>query len=222
MIQVLIADDHALIRQGLKQIVSDQPDLRICGEAGSVPELMQKLKTALPNVVVLDISLPGESGLEGLKQIKGLYPQLPVLILSIHPSDQYAIRAIKAGASGYLNKECAPEQLVNAVHKVAAGERYITPEVGDLLASRLERNDERPPHQDLSDREFQVMLMIGSGVSLTEIARKFSLSIKTISTYRNRILKKLGIKSNAEIVKYVISARLGSPLPEVLGASERQ
>lgn len=208
MIKVMIADDHPLIRHGLKRILSEGDEINVLDEAGSVMELRRKLRDAKLDALILDISMPGVSGLEGLKEIKQDYPGLPVLILSIHPEDQYAIRALKAGAAGYLNKECAPEQLVNAVKKIADGERYVTAKVGDLLASQLHENTDRPLHEQLSDRELQVLLLIASGRTLTEIGKSFNLSVKTVSTYRNRILKKMNMKSNAEMVKYVIAAGL--------------
>lgn len=205
---MLIADDHAVVRQGLKQILSEQPDMQVLGEAGSIPELLDHIRKQRWDIVVLDISMPGRGGLDGLKELKQEQPKLPVLILSIHPEDQFAVRALKAGASGYLTKDSAPEELVQAIRKVLTGRKYISPELAEKLATDLEKDTGRPLHETLSDREFQILRLIASGKSATEIAQKLSLSVKTVSTYRARILEKMNMKTNAELMHYAIKYQL--------------
>jgi DNA-binding NarL/FixJ family response regulator len=209
LIKVLIADDHAIVRKGLKQILADTTDTVAVGEATTEQELFDMVRSIEDlNVVVLDLSMPGRGGLETLKQLKLEYPKLPVLILTIYPEDQYAIRVLKAGASGYLTKESAPDQLVTAIRKVARGEKYIGPRLAERLAADLGRDFDRPLHEALSDREFQVMRMIAKGKTITEIADELSLSVKTISTYRARVLEKMKIKNNAEMTHYAIEQHL--------------
>ena len=208
MIKVLIADDHAVVRQGLKQILSEQPDMKVLGEAGSVPELLDHIRKQQWDIVVLDISMPGRGGLEGLKELKQEQPKLPVLILSIHPEDQFAVRALKTGASGYLTKDSAPEELVQAIRKVLTGRKYISPGLAEKLATDLQTDTARPLHEALSDREFQILRLIASGISVTEIANKLSLSVKTVSTYRTRILEKMKMKTSAELMRYAIKHQL--------------
>ncbi|TAK07172.1 response regulator transcription factor [bacterium] len=208
MIKVLIADDHAVVRQGLKQILSEQPDMNVLGEAGSIPELLDHVRKQKWDIVVLDISMPGRGGLDGLKELKQEQPKLPVLILSIHPEDQFAVRALKAGASGYLTKDSAPEELVQAIRKLLAGRKYIGPELAEKLATDLEANSAKARHETLSDREFQILRLIASGKSVTEIAQKLSLSVKTVSTYRARILEKMNMRTNAELMHYAIKHNL--------------
>lgn len=209
MIKVLIADDHAIVRKGLKQILADTSDTVAVGEATSEQELFDAVRLIHDlNVVVLDLSMPGRGGLETLKRLKSEYPKLPVLILTIYPEDQYAIRVLKAGASGYLTKESAPDQLVTAIRKVARGEKYIGASLAEKLAADLGTNLDRPLHEALSDREFQVMRMIAIGKTITEIAEELSLSVKTISTYRTRILEKMKMRSNAELTHYAIQQDL--------------
>lgn len=205
---MLIADDHAVVRQGLKQILSEQPDMQVLGEAGSIPELLDHIRKQRWDIVVLDISMPGRGGLDGLKELKQEQPKLPVLILSIHPEDQFAVRALKAGASGYLTKDSAPEELVQAIRKLLTGRKYISPELAEKLATDLEKDTGRPLHEALSDREFQILCLIASGKSATEIAQKLSLSVKTVSTYRARILEKMNMKTNAELMHYAIKYQL--------------
>lgn len=214
MIRVLIADDHAILRQGLKQILADTDDMTVAGEAASGTEVMQLIRGEQEmdrcqfDVLLLDIAMPGRNGIDVLKQIKDEMPKLPVLVLSMYPEDQYALRLLKAGASGYLTKESAPALLVEAIRKVAAGRKYISPAVADLLADQLGGNG--PQHADLSDREYQIMLQIASGSTVSEIAEKLSLSVKTISTYRARVLEKMHMKTNAEITHYAIRNQLVS------------
>ncbi len=208
MIRVLIADDHAIVRQGLKQIVADYAHIQVAGEASSGQQVLDMVLKDDYDVVVLDITMPGKSGLEVLKELKGLKPKLPVLILSIHPEEQYAVRVLKAGASGYLTKECAPDELIAAIKSISAGHKYVTSFLGEKLASQMELEAAKPPHEALSDREYQVMLMLASGKTVGEIAKEQYLSVKTISTYRHRILGKMRLKSNAELTYYAIQNRL--------------
>lgn len=208
MIRVLIADDHAIVRQGLKQIASDSPDIVVTGEASSGQQVLDMILKNDYDAVVLDITMPGKSGLDVLKELKGLKPKLPVLILSIHPEEQYAVRVLKAGASGYLTKECAPDELIAAIKSISAGHKYITSFLGEKLASQMEPEVAKPPQEALSDREYEVMLMLASGKAVGEIAREQYLSVKTISTYRHRILDKMKLKSNAELTYYAIQNRL--------------
>jgi two-component system invasion response regulator UvrY len=204
MIRVFIADDHSIVREGLKQILTDTFDLRVAGEADSGPEALRKIQKNNFDVVVLDLSLPGLSGLDVLKQLKIDKPDLPVLILSIHPEEQYAVRVLKAGASGYLSKETAPEELVGAIRKISSGGRYVSTSLAEKLAFDLGMNTEKALHESLSDREFQVLCMIASGKRGIDIADELHLSEKTVSTYRTRILEKMNMKSNAELTHYAI------------------
>jgi DNA-binding NarL/FixJ family response regulator len=204
MIRVLIADDHAVVREGLKQIVAEAPDMVVADEAGDGKEALSKALQSDYDVVVLDITMPGINGLDALKQIRSQKPKLPILILSMHPEEQYALRVLRAGASGYLTKESAPEELITALRKVSTGKKYVSPFLAEKLASELEVDYERPLHETLSDREYQVMCMIASGRGATAIAEKLALSVKTISTYRGRILEKMGMNNNAEIIRYAL------------------
>lgn len=208
MINVFIADDHAIVRKGLKQIVSDAANMGVCGEAGNGADALLQLRKSTPDVLVLDIAMPGKNGIEVLKQIKQEIPGLPVLILSMYPEEQYAVRLIKAGAAGYLTKESAPEMLVSAIRSVALGKRFISPSVAELLANELERDSDLPLHRALSDREFQTLRLIASGKSVSEIADALALSVKTVSTYRARLLEKMGLKNNAELMHYAMQNKL--------------
>ncbi len=207
MIKVLIADDHPIIRQGLKQIISDSEDISVAGEAGTAQEaLMATAKTKF-DVVLLDISMPGRSGIEIIKEIREDPSNPAVLILTSFPEEQYAVRALKSGASGYMVKRSAPDELVTAIRKVATGGKYISSELAETLAFNLETGETKP-HEKLSNREYQIMCMIASGKTLTGIADELSLSIKTISTHRSRFLEKMSMKNNAEITHYAIKAGL--------------
>lgn len=208
MIRILIADDHEVVRRGLKQILAETSDMAVTDEASNGEEVLDKVNSKAFDVVLLDISMPGKSGLDVLKQLRSIRPQLPVLVLSIYPEEQYAVRVLKAGASGYLTKESAPEELISAIRKVSSGRKYITPSLAEKLAHQLDFTSERPLHEILSDREYQVMVMIASGKALKEIAESLSLSVKTVSTYRSRILEKMGMKNNAELVRYAIQNNL--------------
>lgn len=204
MIKIIIADDHAVVRTGLRQIIEQDPNLKVTGEASSGFELLEKIREGNYDVVLLDISMPGKDGLATLKDIKRINPKLPVLIFTVYPEDQYAVRLLKAGASGYLNKECEPEELIEAIHRVAMGRKYVSENLAELLATKLEETSAVPLHEQLSDREFQVMCLIASGKTIKEIAKELHLSANTVSTYRIRILEKMGMRSNAEITHYAI------------------
>jgi len=208
MLKILIADDHAIVRQGLKQMVTETQDMVVAGEASNGQELLNKIKEEDYDVVVLDITMPGRNGVDVLRQLRSERPQLPVLMLSIHPEEQYALRALKAGASGYLTKESAPDELVAAIRKVSWGGKYVSSSLAEKLAFELETGHEQAPHEALSDREYQVMCMIASGKTVMEIAQELSLSEKTISTYRSRILEKMKMKNNAELTYYAIKNQL--------------
>lgn len=193
-----------MVRHGLRQLLDREPDIEVVGEASNGNEVFELLRTNSVDVVILDISMPGRNGLETLKELRKYYPQLPVIILSMHPSDQYAVRVLKAGAVAYLTKESAPEELAAAIRKAHSGEKYITEEVGAILADFVGQRNSDEPHKNLSGREFEVFCLIGSGNGLTQIALKMNLSVKTISTYRSRIIEKTGLANNAEITRYVI------------------
>ncbi|MCL5991475.1 MAG: response regulator transcription factor [Bacteroidetes bacterium] len=208
MIRIIIADDHSVVRRGLKQIFDETHDLQVVDEASSGNELLDKVRHNSYDVVILDISMPGKDGLDTLKELKNLKPELPVLVFTVFPEEQYAVRILKAGAAGYLNKESEPEEMLDAIHKVSQGRKYISPGLAEILASNLDASGETPIHDTLSDREFQVMCMIASGRTISDIAKELSLSINTISTYRIRILEKLNLKNNAEITHYALKNRL--------------
>ncbi|MCK4262659.1 MAG: response regulator transcription factor [Dehalococcoidia bacterium] len=208
MIRVLIADDHAVVREGLKQILAGTPDMVVADEARSGQEVLEKVRKSGFDVVVLDISMPGGSGLDVLKGLRGAKPGLSVLVLSVHPEEQYAVRVMRAGASGYVTKDSAPDELIAAIRKVSQGRKYVSPSLAERLASDLAVDAEKPPHERLSDREYEVMCLIASGKSVTEIARQLTLSVKTISTYRSRVLKKTNMRSSAELTHYAIKQGL--------------
>lgn len=208
MIKILIADDHAIVREGLKQIIRETSDIVVADEASNGQEVLEKVWKNDYDVVLLDISMPGRSGLDILKQLKSQKPELPVLILTVHPEEQYAVRVLRAGASGYLTKESAPDELIKAIRKVSMGRKYVSSTLAEKLATEVDIISEKPLHQALSDREYEVMCMIASGKTVKEIAEELCLSIKTISTYRSRILEKMKMKSNAELIHYAIQNRL--------------
>jgi two-component system, NarL family, invasion response regulator UvrY len=207
-IKILIADDHAIVREGLKQIVAEEKDILVAGEAENANRLMELLQKEKWNLVILDINMPGKSGLEALKDIKLLYPNLPVLILSMFSEDQYGIRAIKAGASGYLKKVSAPKELVVAIRKIVSGGKYINPSLAEKLAEKFGDIDKALLHEKLSDREYQIMCNIALGKTAEEIAQELAISINTVYTYRNRILEKMSLKSNVELTQYVLQNKL--------------
>ncbi len=206
-IKVLLADDHTVFRQGLKLILSETPDIIAHGEAENGHEVLEKIRNSSFDVVVLDVAMPGISGLETLKQIKIEQPKLPVLILTMYPEERIAARFLKAGASGFLNKSIASDQLVKAIKMVCRGEKFITPQLAQKLALDFLGSD-KPLHELLSDREFQVMSMIGSGKTISEIAAELQLSIKTVSTHRTHILEKLKLENNAQMIRYSIENNL--------------
>lgn len=208
MIRVLITDDHAVVREGLKNIVAQTTDIVVSGEATSASEVMERLRELPVDILLLDISMPGRSGLDALLEVKQVYPHLPVLVLSLHAEDQYALRTLKAGASGYLTKESAPEELISAIRKVAAGGRYMSTHLAEKIAFSLVHDSGISKHELLSNREFQVFRMLAAGKTVKEIADELSLSVKTISTNRTRILEKMNMKNNAEITQYAIQHNL--------------
>jgi two-component system, NarL family, invasion response regulator UvrY len=209
-IRILLADDHTMFREGVKQVLSNTPDILVVAEASDAAQVLEKAHGGQYDVVILDIAMPGRDGIEVLKQLKQLHPHRQVLILSMFPEDQYAFRAIKAGASGYLTKNKASVELIEAVRRVASGRKYISAEVAEQLAFDLERDTDKPLHQKLSDREYQVMCMIASGKAVKEIAVELALSVSSVSTMRTRILRKFRMKTNAEITRYAIKHDLVS------------
>ena len=208
MLKVLVVDDFPLFRRGVRDLLDEGfKDAKI-GEARDAYEMLKLLRLKPWDVAILDISMPGMNGLDALKQVKQEFPDLPVLILSMYPEEQYAIRTIKAGADGYLTKSSAPEELVNAIKKVHGGGKYVSPSLGEALALTVKPGVEKDPHELLSDREYQVLCLIGSGKTVSEIADKTNLSVTTISTYRARILEKMRMKTNAELARYAIQQGL--------------
>jgi two-component system, NarL family, invasion response regulator UvrY len=207
-LRILIVDDHPIVRQGLRQTLSDAADVGELGEVATGQQALDLVRQQDWDAVVLDIGLPGRGGLEVLKDIKRERPRLPVLILSMHAEDQYAVRALRAGAGGYLTKEAAPEKLVEAIRKITTGGRFISPDLADLLATELTGGADLPAHASLSDREFEVLRLIASGLTVGDIADRLALSVKTVSTYRTRILEKMRMKNNAELMHYVLTNRL--------------
>jgi len=208
MIQIIIVDDHAILRRGLIQIISESGDMKVVGEAETSAQALRLVRETPCDVMVLDITLPDRNGIETLKLVRKEHPKLQVLMLSMHPENQYALRALKAGAAGYLTKQSAASQLVSAIRQVNSGRKYVTPAVAEELANSIDRDSERPLHELLSMREYQTMCMIASGKSLTEMAAQMSLSVKTVSVYRARILEKMRLKNNAEITHYAIKNEL--------------
>ena len=208
MIRVLITDDHALIRRGLRQVLLEGLDAVTVGEAQNASEALDQVQKKAWDVVVMDITMPGRSGLDILRDIKLARPNLPVLILSMHPEDQFAVRALKSGAAGFIPKESAPEELIKAIRKVLAGGRYVTAALAEKMAFDLSTHSDKLAHETLSDREFQVLRMIASGKTVGQIAEDVSLSVKTVSTYRARILEKMRLQNNAELTHYAIKHQL--------------
>lgn len=208
MIKVIIADDHPTIREGLKKIISKSHDIIVSDEVSSGNELLKKIKKDNYDVVILDISMPGTNGIEVLKDLRNINQRLPVLILSAHPEEQYAVRALKAGAAGYLTKGCASDEIIKAIRKIALGGKYVSSTLAEQLADELRFDRESLPHEKLSDREYQVMILLAAGNSTGEIAEKLCLSPPTISTYRSRILQKLNLKNNAHLIHYALKNNL--------------
>ena len=209
MLKILIADDHAIVRQGLRQIVSGNEEMMVAAEAASGSEAIQKTRETEPDIVLLDISLGDRHGIDVLKQLRKEFPKLRVLMLSMFSEEQYAVRAIKAGASGYLNKQSAPSELITALNVVARGRRYVTADLAELLADSVNEDQEELPHKSLSDREYQTLLHIAAGKAPGDIAETMKISIKTFNVYRSRILEKMQLKNNVELTRYVLENGLG-------------
>jgi len=207
MLKILVADDHPVVRRGLKQIIAATPDMAVGDEASNGWEVLDKVRATEYDVVLLDIAMPGKNGIDVLTELKHEKPRVRFLMLSMYPEEQFAVRALRAGASGYLTKDSAPDELIDAIRKVAAGGKYVSSSLAERLAS-LVQETERPLHETLSDREYQVMRLIASGKTVTEIAKELSLSVKTISTYRSRILEKMQMKNSAGLVHYAIENHL--------------
>ena len=205
---ILITDDHAVVRRGLREILADSLDGATFSEAGNADDALRLLAREATSILVLDINMPGRSGLDLLGDVKRLYPRLPVIILSVQPEDQYALRCLRAGASAYINKDSAPEELAQAARKVLGGGRYVGAGLAEKLVTILDDSSGKPRHELLSDRELEVMLMIASGVSLTEIGDRLHVSAKTVSTYRARLLEKMQMKSNVEVTRYAVGHNL--------------
>jgi DNA-binding NarL/FixJ family response regulator len=208
MIRILVADDHPLVRSGLKQVLSTEPDFSILGEAENCAQVLDRIEEQPWDVVVLDIVMPGQSGLDALHEIRRRRPALPVLMLSVHSEQQFAVQALRAGANGYLSKTEAPAEVVRAIRKVVSGKKYVSAALAETLAADLESDREHPPHEILSTREFQVLCSIASGKTVSEIAADTVLSVKTVSTYRARVLEKMKMRTNAELMRYALQAGL--------------
>lgn len=208
MLRILLADDHAVVRHGVQHILAEAFAQATFGEAQNAPELLALVGSDRWDVVVLDLTMQGANSLDALKEIKREHPHLPVLVLSMYPEDQYAVRTIRAGAAGYLNKESAPEELVQAIRKILRGGEYISASVAEELVMHARRGDDQPVHKHLSDREYEVLCLIASGKEVKEISAELALSTKTVSTYRSRLLEKMGMKTNAELTHYAIQTGL--------------
>ena len=208
MINVGIVDDHAIVRSGLRQYLSEHVDLRVVGEAANGREAIDLVRNAEVHVLVMDLAMPGQSGLDALAMLRAKAPRMGILILSGYPEEHYAISMIRQGASGYLNKECDPAEILEAIRTIAMGRRYVTPAVADLLAQQLNRKDDAAPHEQLSEREFQVFLKLARGETAGDIARSLSLSVKTVSTYRTRLMEKMRLSSNSDLTYYALKNRL--------------
>jgi two-component system invasion response regulator UvrY len=208
MIKIIIADDHALIRQGLKKTLEGEPDIRIVGEARNAAELLELSAKVPADILIVDINMPGRSGLDVLSELKRRNRKLRVVILSMYPEDSVAVRALKSGASGYVSKENAAEDLVKAIRKVAGGGTYVSTHLAEKLATDLQQKSDKKPHEELSEREYEVLCRIGAGRTVGEIAEELSLSVATISTYRSRILEKMKMKTSAELIHYAVKNKL--------------
>lgn len=208
MIRVLLADDHAIVRAGLKELLEDTGDIEVAGEATNGQDVMAQIRARDFDVAVLDMTMPGRSGIELIKLVKDEKPKLRILVLTMHSEEQYAVRALKAGASGYLTKEAAADQLVAAIRRIAAGGAYVSPETAERLVLDTGPHAVAAPHTLLSDREFQVLQMIAGGRSVGEIAKRLSLSVKTVSTHKTRILQKMGLSNQAELIRYALEHKL--------------
>jgi DNA-binding NarL/FixJ family response regulator len=212
MIRIVIADDHAIVREGLKRIFASADDMEVAGEAADGTEVMQRVRESDFDVLVMDLSMPGRSGMELIKLVHGEKPKLRILVLSMHQELQYAVRAIKSGASGYLTKESAPTQLVQALRRVAAGGAFISSEVAEQLALGVMHGGDAPAHESLSDREFEVFRLLADGVSVTDIAVGLKLSVKTVSTHKANLMQKMGLQNHSELIRYAIKHGVSEPL----------
>lgn len=208
MIRILIADDHAIVRAGLKQFIADEQDMLVAGEAGTGAEVLEFVRSGECDVVLLDISMPEHNGIDTLRQLKRLKPELPVLMLSGYAEEQYAVNLLRAGASGYMNKESSPEQLVAAIRTVAQGKKYVSTRLAQLLANRLSEDTDKPLHGNLSQREFEIFRKLAAGSSVSQIAAELFLSVKTVSTYRTRVLEKMNMSNNADLTYYAVKNQL--------------
>ncbi len=208
MTRLFVADDHPLVRKGLKEILEGETDLKVIGEAANEQELLDGVAAVKPDVLITDLSMPGRGTLSIIADVKRLFPKLPVLVLTMHPEERFAVRALRSGVSGYLTKDTAPEEIVRAVRIVAAGKKYITTSLAEKLALELDRDPERPPHESLSNREFQIMRALASGRKIREVAEELSLSIHTVNTYKSRIMEKMNMKTVTELTMYAIENHL--------------
>ena len=208
MLKILIADDHAIVRKGLKQLLLEEYPSAVIGEVADTEVLLKQVMNNGWNIVICDMNMPGRSGLDALAHIKQVAPDLPVLIMSMYPEDQYALRVLKAGASGYLQKESIHDDIIKAVQTVKLGKKFITPSIAEKLAEAFHNNTDKQPHELLSDREFDVFKLLAGGKSVSEIASQLSLSTTTVSTYRSRIMEKMGIRSNADLTRYALEKKL--------------
>lgn len=214
MKNIAICDDHKIVREGIKQIISGFPEFRVIADVESGEQLFQVIRDHKVDLIILDVSLPGRNGLEVLKQIKALRPEINVLVLSMYPEDQFAIRMLKAGASGYLHKDSEPGLLLEALRAIVRGGEYLSPKITQLLYREMSGKSTDLPHKHLSDREYEVLLYIGDGKSISDIANQLSLSVKTISTYRTRILEKMNMENNSDLVKYIMMHELSPGTPQ--------
>jgi DNA-binding NarL/FixJ family response regulator len=208
MIKILLADDHPIIIKGLKQIIEEEDDMKVTGEAKNGNEALDLMRKNDYDIAILDITMPKKTGVEVIEEMKYLKKKIPVLVLSVHPEDQFAMRVLKTGAKGYMTKESAPENIVDAIKKIINGGKYISPTLAEKILSDINSDRDEAPHETLSNREFQIIVMIASGKTLKEIAEELNLNIKTISTYRQRILEKMNMTSNSELTRYVLDNRL--------------
>lgn len=208
MIKILLADDHPIIIKGLKQIIEEEDDMKVTGEARNGNEALDLMRKNDYDIAILDITMPKKTGVEVIEEMKYLKKKIPVLVLSVHPEDQFAMRVLKTGAKGYMTKESAPENIVDAIKKIINGGKYISPTLAEKILSDINSDRDEAPHETLSNREFQIIVMIASGKTLKEIAEELNLNIKTISTYRQRILEKMNMTSNAELTRYVLDNKL--------------
>jgi two-component system invasion response regulator UvrY len=208
MIKIFIADDHPLLRKGIKDMLESEIDFKVIGEASNPRELLSALELNKPDILITDLSMPGRSGLDLINDIRQLFPKLPILVLTMHPEERFAVRVIKSGVFGYLTKDTTPEEIIKATRQIISGRKYITPSIAEKLATEIDRDQNKLPHEMLSDREFQILCLIASGKKARDIAQKLSLSIRTVNTYRARILEKMNMKNDTELTIYTIENEL--------------